>query len=381
MRQICILGSTGSIGRQALEVCEARGFSVAGLAARSSVRELAEQIKRLHPSKACIFEREKYQELKALVSNTNVEIVVGMEGLCELAAMEASDLLLNAMVGMVGLEPTLAALGAKKPVALANKETLVTGGALVMAAARENGVPVLPVDSEHSAIFQCLRGNAGAQVKRLILTASGGPFFGRTAEQLAGVTIQQALTHPNWSMGAKITVDCATLMNKGLEQMEAGWLFGQPAERIEIVIHRESVVHSLVEYADNAVLAQLGAPDMKLPIQYALTYPDRLPCGAPRLSLVECGPLTFGTPDRDTFRCLPACEEAMRRGGLAPTVVNGANEEAVRFFLAGEIAFLEIGRLVEGSLSLSCAGEVTLGNIQAADRAAREYVTAHRRQR
>lgn len=375
VKRVCILGSTGSIGRQALEVCEALRFPVTGLAARSSVKLLADQAERFHPKAVCVFDETKFGELNALLRHTDIELLCGMEGLCRLAALPDCDIVLNGVVGMVGLQPTLAAIRAGKPLALANKETLVTGGALVMDAAAQAGVPILPVDSEHSAIFQSLQGNTESQVKKLILTASGGPFYGKSRRELEGVTVEQALRHPNWSMGAKITIDSATLMNKGLELMEACWLFGRGPEEIEILVHRESVIHSLVEYVDHAVIAQLGVPSMKIPIQYALTYPERLPCPVEELSLADCGGLSFGRPDEETFRCLWACKEAMAKGGLYPALVNGANEEAVGLFLAGRIPFLEIGGLVCGALELEGAKEnFTLEDILSADRAARAYV-------
>lgn len=377
-KRICILGSTGSIGRQTLEVCEKLGYEVVGLAVKSSVALLAEQALRWGTKKVCVYDAGRAEECKALLGNKDITVLSGMEGLCELASMEEADIVVNAVVGMIGLRPTLAAIGAKKPVALANKETLVAGGELVMAAARENGVPILPVDSEHSAIFQSLQGNTRGQVKKLILTASGGPFYGRRAEQLADITVEQALAHPNWSMGAKVTIDSATLMNKGLEMMEAGWLFDMPADQIEVVVHRESIVHSLVEYQDNALIGQLGSHDMRLPIQYALTYPERLPCPAEPLSLFDYPALHFAKPDEETFVCLRSCREAMRRGGLYPALVNGANEQAVELFLKRQIRFLEIGRLVEGVLSLDLADRaVTLEQIAAADQMGRDFVCSH----
>lgn len=374
---ICILGSTGSIGTQALAVCLAQGINVVGLAAHSNVVVLAEQIKKYHPKRVCIYKKEKVEELKSLIddNNNSVEILFGIEGLVAIASMEECDIVLNAVVGMVGLTPTLAAIEAGKTIALANKETLVIGGKLVLDAAKRKGVSIFPVDSEHSAIFQALQGNNKSQVKKIILTASGGPFYGKTQSELEQVTIEDALKHPNWSMGAKITIDSATLMNKGLELIEACWLFDKTPEEVEIVVHRESVIHSLVEYADNAVMAQLGVPDMKIPIQYALTYPNRYPCETERLSLVEYGKLTFSTPDEDTFICLKACKEAIKRGGLYPTIVNGANEQAVELFLAGKIKFLDIGRLVYASLGLKYDVEdFDVNDIQIADRLARDFV-------
>ena len=379
MKNICILGSTGSIGTQSLEVCEAQSFRVVGLSAHSNIELLAMQAKKYQVKKVCIFQKEKYEELKSLIDDINIEIVTGIEGLISIATMSQVDVVLNAVVGMVGLRPTLAAIHAKKTIALANKETLVTGGKLVIDAAQKNGVSIFPIDSEHSAIFQAMQGNDKTQVKKIILTASGGPFFGKSTQELACVTREDALKHPNWSMGAKITIDSATLMNKGLELIEACWLFDQSPEEVEIVVHRESVIHSLVEFDDNAVMAQLGVPDMKVPIQYALTYPDRFPCETGRLSLTEYGKLTFSQPDEDTFICLKACKEAFRRGGLYPTIVNGANEQAVALFLDGEISFLDIGRLVYASLSIKYDIEdFDVEDILIADRLAREFVNSNK---
>ena len=375
MKQICILGSTGSIGTQAIEVCRHQGFRVCGLAAHRNVMQLAAQAKELKPDMVCIFDDSQYALLKEQLSGESIEIVTGMDGLCALASMEKSDIVLNSVVGMVGLEPTLAAIRAKKTIALANKETLVTGGQIVIDEAKKYGVRILPVDSEHSAIFQSLQGNEHNRVNKVILTASGGPFYGKTAKELENVTVEQALCHPNWSMGAKITIDSATLMNKGLELIEACWLFSLPPEQVEIVVHRESVIHSLVEYEDHAVMAQLGVPDMKVPIQYALTYPARLECQTEPLSLTKYGTLTFSHPDEDTFVCLKACKEAIRRGGLYPTIVNGANEQAVELFLEGKLQFLDIGRLVMDSLSLKYdMDSFDVSDIQAADLLAREFV-------
>ena len=302
-----------------------------------------------------------------------------MEGLCEAASIEQADTVLNSVVGMVGLAPTLAAAGAKKNIALANKETLVAGGSLVMEAVRENHVSLYPVDSEHSAVFQCLQGCPdGKALSRIILTASGGPFFGRTREGLQNITPKEALKHPNWSMGAKITIDSATMMNKGLEIIEASWLFGLPEDRIDVVVHRESIVHSLVEYQDNSVIAQLGVPDMRIPIQYALTYPERVESPVKRLSLAQAGRLTFYEPDSVTFSCMEVCRKAIRRGGLAPAAANGANEEAVSLFLKEKISFLEIGQLTDAAMNNQPGGEITcIQDIIEADKSAREFVLRH----
>ena len=374
-KKISALGSTGSIGTQALEVCEKHGFDVIAVAAHSSIKLLAEQVRRYKPEYACVFNEDKYAEFKALVSDTDTEVLCGMEGLCRLAALDEADIILNSVVGMVGLLPTLTAIGAGKDVALANKETLVAGGELVMGLAREKGVNIYPVDSEHSAIFQCLQGNKRSQLSKIILTASGGPFYGRTYDELKKVTKADALKHPNWSMGNKITIDSATLMNKGLEFIEAKWLFDLEPEQIEIVVHRQSVVHSAVEYNDFSVIAQLGVPDMKIPIQYALLYPDRLECPTNRLSLTDYGTLTFGRPDYETFKCLSAAIKAVKLGGAYPCLVNSANEEAVGMFLNDKISFIEIGEIVSSvtdkfdRFGINCYDDV-----MRADKMAREYV-------
>lgn len=380
MKKLSLLGSTGSIGTQALQVVQnlreqGEKWEVAALAARSSVNRLEEQARKFHPDVVAVFDEGAALSLRQSLRDTDIQVLSGMEGLCEAAAWPEADLTLNAVVGMVGLQPTLAALQAGKALALANKETLVAGGAIVMEAARKRNLPILPVDSEHSAIFQCLQGcpERGA-LKKLVLTASGGPFFGRSRQELAGVTREQALRHPNWDMGAKITIDSATMMNKGLEVMEASWLFDLPEHRIEVVVHRESVIHSMVEYQDNAVVAQLGVPDMAVPIQYALTYPRRMPSPAGELDLCALGKLTFYPPDREAFPCLELCREALRRGGLVPAAANGANEQAVALFLEGKIGFLDIPRLVEAAMDRQAPGVVTLEAVLEADREARAFV-------
>ena len=380
MKKLSLLGSTGSIGTQALQVVQnlreqGEKWEVAALAARSSVNRLEEQARQFHPDVVAVFDEGAALSLRQSLRDTDIQVLSGMEGLCEAAAWPGADLTLNAVVGMVGLQPTLAALQAGKALALANKETLVAGGAIVMEAARKRNLPILPVDSEHSAIFQCLQGcpERGA-LKKLVLTASGGPFFGRSRQELAGVTREQALRHPNWDMGAKITIDSATMMNKGLEVMEASWLFDMPEHRIEVVVHRESVIHSMVEYQDNAVVAQLGVPDMAVPIQYALTYPRRMPSPAGELDLCALGKLTFYPPDREAFPCLELCREALRRGGLVPAAANGANEQAVALFLEGKIGFLDIPRLVEAAMDRQDPGVVTLEAVLEADREARAFV-------
>lgn len=376
MKTISLLGSTGSIGRQTLEVARMHGFSVCALAAHSNVALLEDQIREFGPALAAVFDADAARDLKLRVKDLSVRVVSGMEGLCEAAAMEKADIVLNSVVGMVGLLPTLTAVSAKKDVALANKETLVAGGALVMKAARENGVRILPVDSEHSAIFQCLQGcPTPSAVRRLILTASGGPFFGKSNEELSHVTPEQALKHPNWSMGAKVTIDSATMMNKGLEIMEASWLFDLPVSQIDVVVHRESIVHSLVEYQDYSVLAQLGVPDMRIPIQYALTWPQRIPSPVKPLSLTEIGSFSFYPPDENAFPCLRLAKQAAELGGLVPAAANGANEEAVKLFLQHKIAFMQIPELVEEAIQRQ-APELpqTSAQVLEADRKAREFV-------
>ena len=374
-KRISILGSTGSIGTQALDVVDKHGFEVHALAAYRSVDTLEKQVRKYRPQTVCIYCEEYYSDLKTRLFDMDVKVLCGMDGLCEIASDTGADILLNSVVGMVGLKPTLTAIEAGIPIALANKETLVAGGSLVMKAAEEKGVPILPVDSEHSAIFQCLQGNSRKQLHKIILTASGGPFYGKTKEELQRVTAADALKHPNWDMGSKITIDSATLMNKGLEFIEAKWLFDVTPEQIEVVVHRQSVVHSAVEYDDYSVIAQMGVPDMKIPIQYALLYPDRMPCPTGRLSLTDYGQLTFAKPDMDTFRCLPMAIEAIRRGGTVPAVMNGANEVAVAAFLKGEIGFLRIAELVEEAMSTVPFKEITcLEDVLEADAAARETV-------
>ena len=374
-KTVSILGSTGSIGTQALEVCEKHGLKITALAANSSVKQLAEQARKFSPEYVCIFSEEKYAELCDELAGTNVKILSGMEGLCEIAALPQTDIVLNSVVGMVGLLPTLTAINAGKDIALANKETLVAGGELVMSAAAAKGVKIYPVDSEHSAIFQCLQGNKRSQLSKVILTASGGPFFGKSYDDLRSVTKEQALNHPTWDMGSKITIDSATLMNKGLEFIEAKWLFDLTPEQIEIVVHRQSVVHSAVEYNDYSVIAQLGVPDMKIPIQYALLYPERVSCPTGRLSLTDYGSLTFAKPDLETFKCLSSAIEAIKRGGAYPCLVNSANEEAVGAFLHDEIKFLEIGEIVSSVLEKFPSSAInSYEDVMKADKAAREYV-------
>ena len=376
-RRISLLGSTGSIGRQTLDVAAACGFSVAALTAHRSGALLEEQARRFQTELAVCVDPAAAADLKVRLADTPVRVASGPEGLLEAAALPSADTVVTAVVGVAGLEPTLAAIRAGKRIALANKETLVCAGELVMDQAEEHGAEVVPVDSEHSAIFQCLQGcRDRGEVRHLILTASGGPFFGWSREALAGVTPAQALKHPNWSMGAKITVDSATLMNKGLEYIEAMRLYRMPPEKISIVVHRESIVHSLVEYCDNAVLAQLGAPDMRLPIQYALTWPERTPGPAQPLDLLNCPSLTFQAPDYDAFPCLGLALEAARTGGTATAVLNGANEAAVALFLEEKLSFPGIAERVGLALErLPVVQKPSLEEILEADRAARALVT------
>ena len=372
---ISILGSTGSIGTQSLEVAKAHDMQVHALAANRNITLLEQQTREYHPKKVCIFEESQYQELKQRLADLPVQVLCGMDGLCDIAADKNADILINSVVGMVGLLPTLTAISAGMDVALANKETLVAGGSLVMEQAARKGVHIYPVDSEHSAIFQCLQGNRREQLNKIILTASGGPYFGKTRAELENVTVADALNHPNWSMGNKITIDSATLMNKGLEFIEAKWLFDLTPDQIEIVVHRQSVVHSAVEYQDCSVIAQLGVPDMKIPIQYALLYPERMPCPTKHLSLTDYGTLTFEKPDMETFTCLKTAIAAITAGGTAPCIVNGANEVAVAAFLAGKIGFLEIGALAQQAMeSIPATVIKTYEDVMKADTQAREFV-------
>lgn len=376
MKGIALLGSTGSIGTQSLDVCRMHGYRVVCLTANRRVDLMETQIREFHPDLVSMMDPVAADDLRTRVADTGTKVLSGMDGLIECATYSGADTVLNAVVGMVGLQPTLAAIQAKKTLALANKETLVAGGHLVTNTAKAYGVDILPVDSEHSAIFQCLQGSPekGA-VKKLILTASGGPFFGKTLAELENVTAADALKHPNWDMGAKITIDSATMMNKGLEFIEAKWLFDMPIDAIDIVVHRESVVHSAIAYQDNSVIAQLGVPDMRIPIQYALTYPRRLPSPVQELSLVDYGKLTFYAPDYDTFRCINVCKDAIAAGGLRPAAANGANEESVRLFLNGKIKFTDIAVLNRAAMeACPLVADYTLNDVLQADRAARDYV-------
>ncbi len=351
-KSIAILGSTGSIGTQTLEVVRSNpDLKVAALAAGSNVEKLAAQIREFKPAVAGVWTEEAARRLRAEIADLDVKVVSGMEGLLEIAVLPKVQVLVTAIVGMIGIRPTIAAIEAGKDIALANKETLVTAGHIIMPLARERGVSILPVDSEHSAIFQSLNGESADRIEKILLTASGGPFRGRTREQLAAVQVEDALKHPNWSMGRKITVDSSTLVNKGLEVMEAKWLFGVDLDRIQVVVHPQSVIHSAVQFADGAIIAQMGTPDMKLPIQYALFYPDRRPMAGKRVDFFELGQLTFEKPDPDTFEGLKLAYQAARQGGSMPTVFNAANERAVALFLDKKISYLRITELIGEAMS------------------------------
>ena len=373
---VSILGSTGSIGRQSLDIIEHLHIPVCALTAGTNVERMAQQCRKYRPQLAVMATQEAAAQLGKKIADLPIEIAFGEEGLIRAATMEQADCVITAVVGMVGLKPTLAAIDGGKRIGLANKETLVCAGELVMAHAREKGVEIIPVDSEHSAIFQCLMGNYDpSQIKRIILTCSGGPFFGKTKEELGVVTKADALRHPNWKMGAKITVDCATLMNKGLEVIEAMRLYDLPLEKVDVVIHRQSIVHSLVEFVDGAVMAQLGAPDMRLPIQLAMTYPERIDCPVEPLDLLSCPELSFYKPDTDAFPCLALARECAKRGGTACPVMNGANEEAVAMFLNDEIGFYDIYDLVKMAVdAVPFIADPTLEQILEADKSARQAV-------
>lgn len=377
MKKIAILGSTGSIGTQTVDILPSIDAQVTALTTFHRIDLLETQARALRPRMVAAFDEQAARALKISLADMDIRVLSGMEGLTACAAESGADIVVTAVVGMVGLLPTLAAIDAGKDIALANKETLVCAGELVMRAARQKGVQILPVDSEHSAIFQCLQAAQGNAPEKIILTASGGPFFGKTRAQMARVTREQALAHPNWSMGAKITIDSATMMNKGLEFIEAMWLYDMPPEQIEIVVHRESIVHSLIEFADGAVLAQLGTPDMRLPIQYALTYPARVPCRAPRLKLAEMGNLSFFPPDFDAFPALCLARQAAEQRGDRGAVLNGANEAAVGLFLENKISFGEIAARVAHALeAVPYERALTLDRVLEADRLAREDVLA-----
>ena len=374
---VSILGSTGAIGRQSLDVISRMPeIQVVALTAGTSVELMAQQCRQFRPKLAVMATEDAMMALGELVKDLEMELAFGEEGLIRAAAMEEADCVITAVVGMVGLKPTLAAIRAGKRIGLANKETLVCAGELVMAEAKKHHVEIIPVDSEHSAIYQCLMGcDDRREIKRLILTCSGGPFYGMTNEQLKTVTKADALKHPNWKMGPKITIDCATLMNKGLEVIEAMRLYDMPLEQVDVVIHRQSIVHSMVEFTDNSVMAQLGAPDMRLPIQLALTYPERKPCPAPALDLLTCGALTFAKPDMESFPCLALAYACAKKGGTACPAMNGANEEAVAMYLRDEIGFYDIYRLVAQAVeAVPFVANPTLEEILEADKLARVAV-------
>lgn len=376
MKNISILGSTGSIGTQSLDVIKKCGYSVTALTAYNNVDEIEKQIREYKPKYAAMVDEKAAKELKVRIGDCETKVLSGLEGVCECASVDECDTVINSVVGMAGLKPTLTAIESGKTIALANKETLVAGGQLVIDSAAEKGVSILPVDSEHSAIFQSLQGcHDKKELKKIILTASGGPFFGKTKSELKDVTVEQALNHPNWSMGAKITVDSATMMNKGLELIEAVWLFNIKPENVDIVVHRESVIHSLIEYVDNSVIAQLGVPDMRIPIQYALTYPERYESPVKELSLADYGNLTFYRPDYDTFECIDLCRSAITMGGLYPAAANAANEEANYQFRHGKIKFLQIPELVRlGMQKAPNKKTYTLEDVLETDSLVRTYI-------
>lgn len=375
MKKIAILGSTGSIGTQTVDILPSIDAEVVALTTNRRINLLEEQARALHPKMVCAMDENAAKTLKIKLADTDIEVLTGKDGLIACAAESGADIVVTAVVGMVGLLPTMAAIKAGKDIALANKETLVCAGGLVMSAAKQYGVRILPVDSEHSAIFQCVQAANGNPIDKILLTASGGPFFGKKIEEMRGMTREQALAHPNWSMGAKITIDSATMMNKGLELIEAMWLYDLPPEDIEIVVHRESIVHSAVEFADGAVIAQLGLPDMRLPIQLALTWPQRVPCKVPRMSLAEVAKLTFYAPDYEAFPALNLAKHAASLKGDRGAVLNGANEAAVGLFLNGKIGFTDIAERVAYALdTIPYKKDITLDDVLAADKAAREIV-------
>ncbi len=379
-KAISLLGSTGSIGRQTLDICLERNIRVEALTAHSNIDLLEQQTRQFLPRLVVVYEEDAAKAFREKISDLNISVMHGMEGLIAAASLDTCDTVVTAVVGMVGLRPTLAAIEKGKRIALANKETLVCAGELVMQAARRCGADIIPVDSEHSAIFQCLQGcNSAEEVKRLILTCSGGPFFGLTKVEVDQKTKADALRHPNWKMGAKITVDCATLMNKGLEYIEAMRLFDVPSDRVNVVIHRQSIIHSMVEYQDGSVIAQMGTPDMRLPIRYALTYPERVHSPLPPLDLLSCPPLTFHEPDLAVFPSLKLAMECAKIGGTSCAILNGANEEAVGMFLNDEIAFGRIPLLVNRALdAVPVKQNAGLADILEADRLARAYVRENR---
>ena len=377
MRKIILLGSTGSIGTQTLDVVRNNPdeLTVVGLAANTNSKMVEEQIREFHPAYACMFDENAARDLKERVKDLDVKVYSGMDGLLELVSVPEADTVLTAVVGMIGIRPTIRAIEAGKDIALANKETLVCAGHIIMPLAKEKGVAILPVDSEHSAIFQSLNGEPGDKVEKILLTASGGPFRGKKIADLENMTAADALKHPNWDMGPKVTIDSSSLVNKGLEVMEARWLFDVPLDNIQVVVHPQSIVHSAVQFVDGAVIAQLGVPDMKLPIQYALFYPDRRPMNEKRLDLFELGSLTFEKPDTDTFRGLKLAFDAARIGGSMPTVFNAANEMAVKRFIKGDIRYLQIYDMIEGAMEHhKVIANPTVEEILAAEAQTYEYL-------
>ena len=379
MKKVSLLGSTGSIGTQTLDVARRLGIKIVALTANRRTDIIERQIREFAPAYVAVADEAAAKDLRERTRDLSYTLLTGADGVCRCAEIDEADFVVNAVVGIAGLKPTLAAINAGKTLALANKESLVTGGELVMNSAERAGVKILPIDSEHSAIFQCL--NAASperRINKIILTASGGPFFGLNADQLKNVTAAQALRHPNWSMGQKITIDSATMMNKGLEVIEAVHLFGVSADEIQVVVQRESLLHSAVEFSDGSIIGQIGVHDMRVPIQYALTYPDRLDAPCERLDLIAASKLTFAKPDTETFRCLKVCIDAIKQGGCKPVAANGANEAAVDLFLNGKIGFLRIGELVGDAADAQPVGKITgIDDIIAVDAAAREYVLSH----
>ena len=372
-KNISVLGSTGSIGVQTLDVARMHGIKISALTANTSIELLERQAREFKPDIVGVLDENAAEKLKIALSDTEIKVIGGESGIIAAAQYEKADTIVNAIVGVAGLLPTISAIEAKKNLALANKETLVAGGSIVMSEIKKAGIKLYPVDSEHSAIFQCLQGCPENALKKVILTASGGSFFGKSRDELKNVTVENALKHPNWSMGKKITIDSATMMNKGLEVIEASWLFDVGDEDIDVLIHRESIIHSMIQLKDNAVIAQLGTADMRIPIQYALTYPERLHSPAKELDLAEIANLSFAKPDYETFKCLALCREALRKGGIYPTVANAANEVAVQMFLDRKIGFLDIAEIVENALSEVDfdKDDITLEDILQADRETR----------
>jgi len=377
-QNISILGSTGSIGTQTLEVArEYKGIKIKAISANSNIKLLEEQAREFCPELVAVADEQQAKKLKVMLADTNIRVFGGAEGLLEAATINNANTVVTAVVGISGLAPTIEAIKAKKNIALANKETLVTGGHIVTELAKENGIKILPVDSEHSAIFQSLMGNDKKEIKRILLTASGGPFFGKTKEELKSVTLEQALKHPNWDMGAKITIDSSTLVNKGLEVIEAKWLFGVDIDKIEVLVHRQSIVHSMVEYIDNGVIAQLGMPDMRLPIQFALTYPHRLPMTQNEIDFTQVGMLTFEKPDTETFFALELAKKAGREGGILPTVFNSADEAAVELFMDRKLSYLGISEAIAYAMEkIKNIQNPSLEEIMLADKEARQIVKA-----